>query len=109
MQVKEPKTWKCPVNDVAFINFGPVQLYCYPDPSGRGFRFKVGSRVSDKVYSSLEGAQYAGLRLLEKLGEAIVEGVRSMPEYETNVKPVDKSEQLDAWHISILGVDNGRG
>lgn len=107
MRVKKPKTWERPVNDVAFINFGPVQLYCYPDPKGQGFRFKIGSRVSDKHYSTLEGAQHAGLRLLEKLGETIVAGVRSMPEYETCVKPVDKSEKLDPWHLSILGIKPG--
>lgn len=100
MKIKEPK-WETPTKDAVFINFGPVQLYCYPDPRGQGFRFKIGSRVSDKIYTTLEGAQYAGLRLLEKLGEAIIDGVRSMPEYD-NIKPVDKTEQLDDWHISIL-------
>jgi len=105
MKPRKPNKWETPTAGVAFINFGPVQLYCFPDPKGSGFRFKIGSRVSDKTYTSLEGAQYAGLRLLEKLGQAIVEGVRALPEYETQVKPIDKTEQLDAWHLSILGVE----
>jgi len=103
MKIKTPTEWM-EVEQTASISFGPVQLYCYPDPRANVYRFKIGSNVSKHDYPTLRGAQNAGLRHMEKLGQVIVEGVRAMPEYETDVVLPDGKSKLDDWHLSILGM-----
>lgn len=106
MIVKKPKKWQ-EVADTASISFGPIQLFCYLDPNGNGYRFKVGSLVSKKHYTTLDGAKNSGLRYLEKLGKTILDGVRTIPGYELPVKQPEQEKKLDDWHISILGLGRG--
>jgi len=105
------KNWK-EVAETASISFGSVQLYCYPDPRGK-YYFKIGS-VRSKKYLTMEAAKVAGLLELEKLGQAIIDGVRGMPEYGHTIEivlpdPVSEGpskEKLGPWHLSILGMDS---
>jgi hypothetical protein len=103
---KEPKWIEVYGSGIATINFGPVQLMCYRDPSTGEYRYKVGSYVHDKKFANLEIAKRAGMRFIIKLGRHMVDSVRALPDYDKEKvegkKRIKNEDGLDDWHLSIV-------
>lgn len=91
--------WDTVVN-TATLNLGPVSIFCYESPI-TSYRFKVGSWTSEPKYKTLEAAQNASLRYVEKLCSEILDAVRAMPDYE-KLRLKKGEADLDSWHVSIL-------
>lgn len=106
-RVKKNPQWIEPHGTgVATVNFGPVQLMCYREPSTGKYRIKVGSYTHDKKYSNLESAKRAGMRFIIMLGNHMVKSVRALPDYDEKKvegkKRIKNEGDLDDWHTSIL-------
>lgn len=96
---RPPEKWDYVGEDIARITFGPLQVICYPYKNG--YTYQVGSKKPYQPFMTLENAQTASLRYLEKVAHMILDGLQKLPEYEiqfTARKPMPMGT------LSILGI-----